>query len=126
MSRPRPPWPMSALTVTRPMVVTAAMRSPATMSGVASGSSTRQNRPRDVKPMPSADSFASTGTPSMPRDRVADQDEDGVAHERDLGGQGRQPGDGHQDREQGEAGDDVQQAGHGRDGPIGRSASGGR
>ena len=43
MSAPSPPWPMSAVTVTRPMVVTVAMRMPAMIAGSASGSSTRSS-----------------------------------------------------------------------------------
>ena len=46
MSCPSPPWPMSAVTVTRPMVVTVAMRTPAMIAGNASGSSTRRSWPR--------------------------------------------------------------------------------
>ena len=47
MNWPRPPKrspPMIEATVTRPIVVTAATRTPAMMSGTASGSCTRQKR----------------------------------------------------------------------------------
>ncbi len=44
--RPSPPWPISAATVTRPMVETVAIRIPAMIAGIASGSSTRQSRRR--------------------------------------------------------------------------------
>jgi hypothetical protein len=52
--------------VTRPMVVTVAIRSPARMTGVAIGSSTRHRRCRLVYPMPSAASSTSAGTCRSP------------------------------------------------------------
>jgi hypothetical protein len=63
---PKPPSPMSAVTVTRPTVVTVAMRRPATMAGVASGRSTRSTRRQGSYPMPSAASRTSGATPSSP------------------------------------------------------------
>ena len=44
ISEPNPPSPTSEVTVTSPTVVTVAMRSPATIDGVASGRSTRRTR----------------------------------------------------------------------------------
>ena len=52
--------------VTRPIVVTVAIRTPATMIGSAIGSSTRQRRSRAVKPIPAAASITSGGTPRSP------------------------------------------------------------
>ena len=44
MKTPSPPWPTIAVTVTRPIVVTVAMRMPAMIVGNASGSSTAASR----------------------------------------------------------------------------------
>ena len=69
MNCPQPPnvsAPMYAATVTRPIVVTAARRTPAMISGVASGSYTRSSRARGVSPMPSAASWISGGTERNP------------------------------------------------------------
>ena len=66
MSAPSPPWPISAVTVTSPIVVTVAMRMPTMIAGSANGSSTRSNRRVREYPMPVAASFTSAGTPSSP------------------------------------------------------------
>ena len=66
MSAPSPPWPISAVTVTNPMVVTVAIRMPTMMAGSANGSSTRSRRRDREYPMPVAASLTSTGTPSRP------------------------------------------------------------
>ena len=50
----------------RPTVVVTAMRSPAMISGIASGTSTRQSSWRSVRPMPRPASFVSSGTLSRP------------------------------------------------------------
>ena len=55
---------MNVVIVTSPMVVTVAIRSPATITGSAIGSSTRQNRWPVLNPMPSAASMTSGDTPS--------------------------------------------------------------
>ena len=47
-------------------MVVAAIRSPARISGSASGSSTRQSSWRSVRPMPRPASFVSAGTLSSP------------------------------------------------------------
>ena len=49
-----------------PTVVVTAIRSPAMISGSASGSSTRHSSWRCVRPMPRPASRASAGTPSRP------------------------------------------------------------
>ena len=64
---PKPPSPMRAVTVTRPIVLIVATRTPAMMTAVASGTSTRQNRSRAVYPMPVAASRTSAGTSRIPR-----------------------------------------------------------
>ena len=66
MNCPKPPSPISAVIVTSPMVVTVAMRTPAMITGIASGTSTRHRSCRRVYPIPRAASFASSGTPSRP------------------------------------------------------------
>ena len=66
MSAPNPPWPISAVTVTNPMMVTVAMRMPAMIAGSANGSSTRSRRRDGEYPMPVAASLTSGGTPSRP------------------------------------------------------------
>ncbi len=66
MRYPSPPNPMIAVTVTRPIVVTVAMRRPATMTGSASGSSISQSRWSGRYPRPVAASTVSAGTPSRP------------------------------------------------------------
>jgi hypothetical protein len=43
MKWPMPPWPMRAVTVTNPMVVTVAIRIPVIITGTAMGNSTRHN-----------------------------------------------------------------------------------
>jgi hypothetical protein len=48
MSAPYPPWPMRLVTVTSPTTVTAAMRIPAMITGMASGTWIFQNRYRGV------------------------------------------------------------------------------
>ena len=57
---------MIAVTVTRPIVDTAARRTPATISGTANGTSTRHRRWPAVKPNPLAASSASGGTSRRP------------------------------------------------------------
>jgi hypothetical protein len=66
MKAPSPPSPISPVTVTRPMVVTVAMRTPAMITGRASGSSTRRSWLSGRYPMPWAASLTSSGTPSSP------------------------------------------------------------
>ncbi len=66
MKNPTPPWPMRAVTVTRPTVVTAAIRIPATMTGSARGSSISKKSRRRPYPMPIAASRTAGSTPSMP------------------------------------------------------------
>ena len=66
MSLPNPPSPTRDVTVTRPTVVTVAMRKPAMIDGVARGRSTRSTRRQPSKPMPEAASRTGAGTPSRP------------------------------------------------------------
>ena len=56
----------NAATVAIEIVETVAMRRPAMIAGVASGSSTRRNVCRRVSPMPRAASSASAGTARSP------------------------------------------------------------
>src|SRR5258705_14024953 len=51
MYSPRPPAPIAAAMVAEPTATTAATRTPATIDGSASGSSTWRNSSRDVIPM---------------------------------------------------------------------------
>ena len=48
MKYPNPPWPISDVTVTRPVVLMVAIRTPAMIAASASWSSTRHNRSRGV------------------------------------------------------------------------------
>ena len=57
---------MNAAMVAVPMVVTVAMRNPATIEGTASGSSTCHRIWRRVIPIASADSRTEGSTPRMP------------------------------------------------------------
>jgi hypothetical protein len=63
---PSPPAPAKKASVARPTVVVTAMRSPAMISGSASGTSTRQSSCLSVRPMPRPASFVSSGTLSSP------------------------------------------------------------
>ena len=63
---PSPPTPMKAATVARLMIVTVAIRMPAMIAGIASGSSTRQSVWRRVSPIAWAASSASGGTSRRP------------------------------------------------------------
>ena len=64
--RPRPPWPIRAVTVTSPIVVTAAIRMPAMIIGNASGSSTWNSRCVRVRPIALAASITCGETPRSP------------------------------------------------------------
>ena len=66
MKTPRPPPPMAAAMVAVPIVVTAAMRTPAKMVGAARGSSTWKSLCRSVIPIATADSTTAGSTPRMP------------------------------------------------------------
>ncbi len=99
---------MSAVTATRPIVVTVATRTPAMMTGVARGSSTRHSRWPGLCPRPVAASSDLGLHAVEPGQPVADEDQEGVADQRDLGGQQPDPERRDEDREEGEAGDRVQ------------------
>ena len=64
--RPSPPRPTTAPTLISDTVLTVASRSPATMPGRASGSSTPVNRRSGRKPIPSAARSTGSGTARMP------------------------------------------------------------
>jgi hypothetical protein len=66
ISEPSPPAPAKTARVANPTVVVAAIRTPATISGSASGSSTCHSSCESVRPMPRPESFASSGTLSSP------------------------------------------------------------
>jgi hypothetical protein len=66
MNWPRFSRPMIAVTVTRPIVVTVAIRTPAMMTGSASGRSTRTSTWVGEYPIPTAASRTSGGTPRSP------------------------------------------------------------
>ena len=66
IASPRPPAPARNTSAVRPTVVVTAIRSPAMISGSASGSSTRHSSWRSVRPIPRPASRASAGTPSRP------------------------------------------------------------
>ncbi len=59
-------WPTGVERVAAPMVHTAAVRTPAMITGAASGSSTRKRRWASVMPMPRAASEAAGSTPTIP------------------------------------------------------------
>jgi len=63
---PRLVWPTGVESVAAPMVQTAAVRTPAMITGAASGSSTWNRRWAEVMPMPSAASITAGSTPVMP------------------------------------------------------------
>ena len=58
--------PIRLVTVTSPMVVTVAIRIPATITGMAIGSSTCHSRWKGEYPIPRAASITSGGTVSSP------------------------------------------------------------
>ncbi len=66
MNWPNPPAPMKAESVAMPTLITAAVRTPAIITGRASGSRTIHSRCQAVMPMPWAASLTSAGTPSSP------------------------------------------------------------
>ena len=66
MNCPTPPRPINEPTVTSPIVLTVAMRIPAMITGIASGTSTCQSTWRLENPMPTAESTTSAGTPASP------------------------------------------------------------
>ena len=66
ISVPSPPALTYPAIVAIPITVTVAIRSPATITGVASGSSTRVRSRHGPKPMPRAASTMSGGTSRMP------------------------------------------------------------
>ena len=66
MKLPRLSAPTGVESVAMPTVQTVAVRSPATITGRASGSSTFRSRCADVMPRPSAASIAAGSTPRMP------------------------------------------------------------
>src|SRR5258708_1929126 len=61
---PSPPAPISAATTASPIACTVTIRSPANNTGIAKGSSTRQNRCRPVMPMPRPPSPIPPSTPT--------------------------------------------------------------
>ena len=70
-----------------PIIVTVAMRMPATITGSASGSSTLKRICIWVRPIPRG--VYGLGRDRVePRDDVADQDEERVGHQRDDDGRG--------------------------------------
>ena len=66
MNCPNPPRPINAAIVTRPIADTVAIRSPAMITGSASGISTFHRTWRRDKPIPTAASFTSASTASSP------------------------------------------------------------
>ncbi len=63
---PSPPASMKTTSVAIAIVLTTAIRNPAMISGIASGSSTFQRIWRLVKPMPRAASLTESGTLASP------------------------------------------------------------
>ena len=110
MKKPRPPnrSPIVAVIATSPIVDTQATRSPAMISGVASGSSTRHSRCRRhvAHAVGGLEHVARDGVEA--RDRVPDEDQQRVQDERDLRGEQRDARDRDQRGEQREARDRVQ------------------
>ena len=86
---------------------------PATISGIASGSSTRQRIWRSVMPMPRAASLTDVGHVGEADHRVAVDDLQRVGAEGDDRGVAAAPGDRQQQEEEGDAGDRVEDAGAG-------------
>ena len=74
--------------VAMPMIVTVAMRMPATITGSASGSSTRKRIWRSVKSHPAGRVFGLRRDGVEARDGVADQDQERVGDEGDDDGRG--------------------------------------
>ena len=66
IAAPSPPAPARKTSAVSPTVVVTAIRSPAMISGSASGSSTFHSSWRCVRPIPRPASRASAGTPSRP------------------------------------------------------------
>src|SRR5579864_3135179 len=66
MKTPSPPAPIAAAMVAVPMVVTVAIRTPARIVRMASGSSTCHRTCRPVIPMATADSRTAASTPKIP------------------------------------------------------------
>ena len=108
MSAPYPPLPTSAATVTRPMTVTEAMRSPAMIVGSASGISTVNEPAHPGVAHAVGRLLHGRGHGVDPGDGVADEDQDRVADERDLRREHAEPGERDEEREQGDARDRVE------------------
>ena len=66
MKLPRLVAPTGVESVAVPTIQTAAVRMPATITGIASGSSTRARRWRSVMPTPAAASRSAGSTPAIP------------------------------------------------------------
>ena len=96
------------------MVVTVAMRMPARMVRAASGISTRHKNWRPVIPMAMADSRTAASTPRMPDQRIAQNRQQRVEHQRHDGGALADAADqrhGNQKAEQRQAGDGLHHVG---------------
>ena len=80
---PSPPAPAKNASAARPTVVVVAIRSPAMISGSASGSSTRHSSWRSVRPMPRPASRVLGGHVVEAGDHVAEDDQQRVGDQRD-------------------------------------------
>ena len=105
---PSPPAPAKNASAASPTVVVAAIRSPAMISGSASGSSTRQSSWRSVSPMPAAGVARLLGHVVEPVDDVAEEDQQRVGGQRDDRRRVAAPGDRQQQEEEREARDRVE------------------
>ena len=114
---PSPPAPANTASVASPTVLVVAIRRPATMSGIASGSSTRHSSWRSVSPMPRPASLASSGTFCSPSDDVAEDDLQRVGGERDDRRGVAPAGDRQQQEEHRQARQRVEHAGEPDDRP---------
>ena len=83
IASPSPPAPARNTSAVSPTVVVTAIRSPAMISGSASGSSTRHSSWRGVRPMPRPASRASARHALEAGDHVAEDDQQRVGDERD-------------------------------------------
>ena len=115
IASPRPPAPARNTSAVSPTVVVTAIRSPAMISGSASGSSTRHSSWRARQPHAAA-GVARLGRDAVEaRDHVAEDDQQRVGDERDHRRQLAAPGERQQQEEDRDARQRVEDAGDLRD-----------
>ena len=123
---PSPPAPAKNASAARPTVVVTAIRSPAMISGSASGSSTRHSSWRSRQAHAAAGVARLGGHAVQAGDHVAEDDQQRVGDERDQRGRLAAAGERQQQEEDRDARDRVEDAGDLRDRRDRASAAGGR